>query len=186
MSGTTVSAVNQAVYETPDVVASQWWAVRLGLAERPAADLQVRYRHTVFTRLMIWSVVPLGVVIGVGNSTGADLSLSVPGLVLLLVIGAASVLVTCSYVDLYPDRLVMDGPIRRRVEIPLVSIRRMSANKFGLAVHVPPGRIVSGPLLLGATTIRGIFGISDQSSRIEDTVMEAVDEARQESAAPTD
>lgn len=89
------------------------------------------------------------------------------GILLSIAITAGTTRATLPWIDLYEDRVVIGGPLRRRRVIPRSEILSCQPDKYGLDFWLASGGVVTGPGAIGAKgLLLSAFGVVTQGDRI--------------------
>jgi hypothetical protein len=150
--------------------------------EHPSTGLIARWPQNTIVHFAFLALGVAAVGFGIDNATHGLGSFSHIASVVILIVGGFAVTVgTFGYVDLYPDRLIMNGPLRRRSEIPLIDVDSVSTTTRSLALGTAePSRWSRRHMTFGPYGV-GVSPIGGDDAEVVDAIKAARDSARAES-----
>lgn len=137
------------------------------------AGLIVRWRATLFSQIIGWGFAAVMLVSAVYVAANVAWGLSRIGLVAwFLVVGGVFMFMVSARVDLYPDRVVLAGPLRRRREIALARLKAVEPGRYGLLFRTGPAEGISGPASVGGKNLAlQALRYHNRGDRIAETIM---------------
>jgi hypothetical protein len=145
-----------------------------------------RWRSPIATRVVSGglTVLFLSLAVLLAADPGGDWSAADLLWLLLLLPGAAiSASLGSGYIDLYPDRVVLDGLFRRRREVRLAAIVSVEPEQFSLCFRLGPHEGISGPGTIGAKSpLLHLLRVHTRGDRIAETIMDAAAAAAADAA----